>query len=207
MENIQGVEINKFPLDLNHVMDLIYFEGPLLSLFKNESGDHYLYYWCDVDDIYNRWIIFRISQQNLKNYLLKKTALSDLIVKPVDGFVYVVDINDELRFNNVCLIKSDELPQSYIPESDSFYDMETELDELNKKEKLFLLNFLIDKNTINYSLEYILKYQYVIEEIKKQLKTENFSDSDLPLSISKYPADDYDNYDNEISFNQLFYKS
>jgi hypothetical protein len=29
------------------VVDLIYFEGPLLTLFENEYGDSYLYYWCD----------------------------------------------------------------------------------------------------------------------------------------------------------------
>ena len=233
MENIQGIKVAQFPLELNHVIDLIYFEGPLLSLFNNKSCDYYLYYWCDVDDIYNRWIIFRITQQNIKNYLLKKTTLFDLVVKPVDGFVYVINIDNELRFSNVKMIKPDKLPQSYIPKSDSFYDMESEFDELNKKEKLLLLSFLInEKDIIKYLSINSLKFQYFLNAIEKQLKSENFSpaykfqilasqfgvhgiaandimpkithlfDSDLPLSTFNYSV----NYDhNDILFSHLSY--
>ena len=34
------------------IADLIYFDGPLLSLFENSHGDLYLYYWCD----HGKWL-------------------------------------------------------------------------------------------------------------------------------------------------------
>ena len=167
METTKGHIVDQLPLKLRHIIDLIYFEGPLLSVFKNESDDLYFYYWCDIDTDYNRWIIFRIIQQDLKEYLLGKISLSNLIVKPVDGFVYIVDIDDELNFHNVCIAKPSELPQSYVPKKDSLYDLETEIEALSKKEKLLLLSFIIDeKDIIKHLLKHIIKHQIVLKETK-----------------------------------------
>jgi len=147
MKDIKAFKLDKFPLNLNFVTDLIYFEGPLLSLFKNESGDSYLYYWCDVDENYNRWMIFRLSKADLTSYIFKKSSLKDLILNPVDGFEYIADIDGNLQYNNIYLTQPDKLPERYIPESDSFYDFESELDE---DSKLLVLNYIFeDKQLID----------------------------------------------------------
>jgi len=135
----KGIKLDKFPLNLNFVIDLIYFEGPLLSLFKNESGDSYLYYWCDVDENYNRWMIIRLSKTNQESYILKKLSLNHLILSPVDGFVYILDIGDDLQYDNIYLVLPENLPERYIPETESFYDFESELDH---EDRLSLLNYL-----------------------------------------------------------------
>lgn len=132
---------HKFPLNLRFVIDLIYFEGPLLSLFKNGSGDSYLCYWCDVDENDNRWMILRLSKTNLKSYISKKLSLNHLILSPVDGFVYILDIGDDVQYNNIYLVLPENLPEQYVPETDSFYDFESELDYT---ERLSLLNYLND---------------------------------------------------------------
>ncbi len=69
MEKIEGLKLDKFPIKLNFLIDLFYFEGALLSLFKNDNDDNYLYYWFDVDENYNRWLIFRLSKSDLKSYI------------------------------------------------------------------------------------------------------------------------------------------
>ncbi|EDN65617.1 hypothetical protein BGP_0795 [Beggiatoa sp. PS] len=64
MQEITGYLLEHFPLNLRDIVDLIYFDGPLLTLFENEYGDSYLYYWCDVDEQCNRWLVFRVTKKN-----------------------------------------------------------------------------------------------------------------------------------------------
>lgn len=167
MEDIKAFKLDKFPLKLNFIADLTYFEGPLLSLFKNETGDSYLYYWCDVDENYNRWIIFRLSKAKLESYIFEKLSLNDLILSPSDGFVYIVDIDGNLQYSNIYLIQPDKLPELYIPESDSFYDFESESDEDGK---LLILNHIFDDKpmrTIEIS-DSFLTIRELIESVNKE---------------------------------------
>jgi hypothetical protein len=125
MEIVNGVNIQSLPIGgLNKVADLIYFDGPLLSLFRNEGGDSYLYYWCDSNEILNRWLIFRVSDQSLNSYLSKKIPLRELLLNPSDGFLYLADLNDELQFHNLLLIFPRNLPDLYVPDVESFYEFQ-----------------------------------------------------------------------------------
>ncbi len=167
MENIETFKMDKFPLNLNLITDLIYFEGSLLSLFKNEFGDIYLYYWCDANDNYNRWIIFRLSKERLKSYIFKKLSLNSLILSPIDGFVYIADINDNLKYSNIYLVQPDKIPESYIPESDSFYDFESELD--NDSKFLLLKHIFDDKEITDILLKLLDKYETTLKDLKNKL--------------------------------------
>lgn len=169
MEDIKTFKLDEFPLKLNFVADLIYFEGPLLSLFKNETGDSYLYYWCDVDENYNRWIIFRLSKAKLKSYVFEKLSLDDLILNPSDGFVYITDIDDNLQYRNIYLIQPDKLPEQYIPESDSFYDFKSELDEDEDGKQLLLNHIFEDKELIDILLKLLDKYNNEGIEYERKL--------------------------------------
>jgi len=176
MEAVNTFSMDNFPLRLTFVADLIYFDGPLLSLFKNESGDSYLYYWCDVDDNYNRWIIFRLSKAKLKSYIFKKISLNSLILNPIDGFLYIADINDDLQYRNIFLSPPDKLPESYVPEEDSYYDFESELDEDSRS---LVINHIFDeKEIIKILLKILSKYDKTIKEIKNKL-------SDILFGIQK----------------------
>ena len=121
MEEIKGTKLDKFPLkNLIKVADLIYFDGPLLSHFRSEYGDNYLYYWFDANENFNRWLVFRVADKSLNDYLSGEVSLRELVENPWDGFVYLVDIDDDLGFHNLQMVQ--DLPSSYLPKADSYFD-------------------------------------------------------------------------------------
>lgn len=156
MEKINSFKIAKLPLKLNYVTDLIQFDGPLLSLFENEYDDRYMYYWCDVDEHNNRWIIFRLDRSQLKSFILKKISLKDLILNPIDGFLYIADIDDNLHYSNIYFVQPNELPELYVPESDSYYDLDSELNE--ESQLIVLSNIIDDKEIIKILLRLLNNY-------------------------------------------------
>lgn len=125
MEDLKGtkVEVEILPR-LKKVAELIYFDGPLLSLFTNTAGDTYLYNWSDNDEEVNRWLVFRVNTKSLTSYLKHHINLRDLILNPSDDFVYAVDLDDDLRRRALYIIKPDDLPSSYVPKAESFYTFE-----------------------------------------------------------------------------------
>jgi len=154
METLKGFKLDKFPLKLEHMADLIYFDGPLLSLFENHFGENYFYCWCDVDDRYNRWFVFRVSYEQLRLYLMQQISLHDLTLNPVDGLVYCLDIDNDVQYQNVYLLRPTNLPEAYIPSTDSYYDLESELEEEEKK--AIFSRVLTAANTAIYSLKKIM---------------------------------------------------
>lgn len=127
MEQVNGVKLSVFPLhELNKVADLIYFDGPLLSWFKDDSDHDFLYYWVDSDGEYNRWLVFRTLNEKIEKYIKHKTTLFDLLIDPADGFIYSVDIvgSNELIYENIHIVTPEILPWTYLPSIDSYYDYE-----------------------------------------------------------------------------------
>ena len=59
MKTINGFSINFDFSKLIKVADLIYYDGPLLSHYVSNKGENYLFYWVDVDNEYNRWVVIR----------------------------------------------------------------------------------------------------------------------------------------------------
>jgi len=64
---IKGDKLETFPLDLRAVADLIYCDGPLVSLFESHWEGYY----------YNRWLVFRISDIQITSYLLGVKLVPD----------------------------------------------------------------------------------------------------------------------------------
>jgi hypothetical protein len=155
METPKGFKLDQFPLQLEHLADLIAFDGPLLSLFENHFGENYFYYWCDVDQHYNRWLIFRVNYEQLRSYLTQQISLHDLTQNPVDGLVYCVDIDNEVQYQNIYLLRPTNLPDAYIPEKNSYYDFDTELDE--EERKVILDRILTAANAAVYSVQQIMQ--------------------------------------------------
>jgi len=122
MQEITGYLLEHFPLNLRDIVDLIYFDGPLLTLFENEYGDSYLYYWCDVDEQCNRWLVFRVTKKTLRFYITQKLSLRELILNPVDGILYSIELDDDLQCRHTYLLQPKNLPSIYIPAVDSYYD-------------------------------------------------------------------------------------
>lgn len=122
MKYLKGIALSEFPFkELDKVADLIYFDGPLLSLFKNGKGDQYFFYWCDNNEDANRWLVYRVTDHEVAAYLSKRISLRDILLHPSDSLIFSVDIDDDLNYKNPLLLKPNDLPPSYIPSVNSTY--------------------------------------------------------------------------------------
>lgn len=106
------------------VGDLSYFEGPLLSLFEElKSGHFYLFDWVDRDDKFNRWIVYRVSPKNLMQFLNGELSHLKLFGSRPNDSIYFTDIDFHNKpFYNYDIFRIEVLPNSYIPNSDNFFN-------------------------------------------------------------------------------------
>jgi hypothetical protein len=142
MDILNSITLSEFPLKLIYLLDLIYFEGPLLSIFLNEHQEFYLYYWSGVDSICHRWLVSRVSKQSLNKHINGELSLHDLVINPIDGFHYVIDINNDIEIINTQWLLPKYLPDSYISEEDSYFDTSLMNPESGEND-LRLLNSLL----------------------------------------------------------------
>ena len=90
MNRIEGFTLSFDITKINQLVDLICENGPLLSLYQS-ADDYYLFCWADCDDHNNRWMIFRVGFESLRNYISGKQTLLDLLTNNPDGFVRFAD--------------------------------------------------------------------------------------------------------------------
>jgi hypothetical protein len=146
MEAVRGQLLEVHPLgSLEKRADLVYYDGPVLALSEGPSGDPYLHLWCDVDDNTNRWLVFRVTREQLTRFVNRLVPLRQLVVSPPDGFLYLADVRNDLSYAAVQLVLPTALPDSYVPPADSNYQFDpvnTELDlgQLAKRYGTPLLN-------------------------------------------------------------------
>ena len=176
MKTINGFNIKFDFSKLTKVADLIYFDGPLLSHYMSEKGDNYLFHWVDSDDDYNRWIVIRTDIISIQQYLEKKINLRYLTKEANDGFVYSVDIDDELNYTNIKLVSIEDLPEDYVPTEESYYTFKVEedidLSALSKKYSSGILEIHISGNDVKYGSIPFNKLALImpkLEEIRKSM--------------------------------------
>ena len=124
MRKIEGYNIEYDFSGFKKIADLIYFEGPLLSHYVSSKGDDYLFYWVDRDDSDNRWLVLRVSLADLQKYIGKLITLRELIENPNDGYLYSVDVSNDVIYHDVKLVQPSSLPETYLPEMESYYAFE-----------------------------------------------------------------------------------
>lgn len=126
MNKTTGKKVDKLPYtDIYKVADLTYFDGPLLSLFRDAAKRGYLYYWCDADEVCNRWLVLPISENQLAMYIKQILPLDEILVHPVGGELFVVDIDSQGKHCAVLLTHPEQLPADYFPQKDSLFDPTT----------------------------------------------------------------------------------
>ncbi len=123
MLTLPGTRIDDNSLDtLKLVRDLVYFDGPLVSLYNNECGEPYVFYWCDRDKKCNRWLVTRVDPQILEGYLNQTVDALSIMTGSPDGFVYFVDLDNDLSVHPVHLCPTELIPNEYKPEAGAMFD-------------------------------------------------------------------------------------
>lgn len=124
MKKIEGLPILFSIQKLAKVSDLIYFDGPLLSHYRNSIGDNYILYWVDADDVLNRWMIIRVGFVSIDKYVNKKITLFELIQSSLDSCVIMTDISSDFIQSGTYYIPINAIPDDYLPEVDSYYEFD-----------------------------------------------------------------------------------
>lgn len=96
--------------------DLIYFDGPMLSLYKQDDGQDVLFAWLDCDERKNRWSVFPIDRDDLREYLLGNISLRS-VCQSVHS-VFVFDTGIDCKRRNWMTING--YPDTYLPAHNSF---------------------------------------------------------------------------------------
>lgn len=191
MIQIDGFTVSLDIQSFQKISDLIFFEGPLLSHYMNERGDNYLFYWVDSDNHFNRWLIIRTSLETIQDYIEKKIPLYEIIARPNDGFLYMVDIDDNIEYHDLKLVQPSSLPEDYLPEMDSFYEFKIvdgiDLSAISKKYQCGVMELHISGREVKYGSMPIDMYGQIItkfSDLKKHL-----SDRYLKRKREKYAAE------------------
>ncbi|MFV5265295.1 hypothetical protein ACMUMS_17320 [Acinetobacter courvalinii] len=109
--------------------DLLFFEGPLLSEFTAKNNEKYLKYWCDCDDLFNRWMFFRIKEEDRLRLVLGELSLLECITSRTTNFVIFVDENEqESKYQ---LVNLSDIPDEYLPELDAYLSVEEYVEDVN----------------------------------------------------------------------------
>lgn len=123
MENIKGISVSSLPFEpLQKVCDLMEYDGPLLSHYKDSKNKNYFFYWVDYNENYNRWLAFQVDNNLLFDYLNKSENLLSLIKD--NSYIFCFDVNIEIEYKNIKMIHIEDIPVAYLPDSDSFYQFE-----------------------------------------------------------------------------------
>ncbi len=122
MITLDGDKLGVNTLNIYYLGDLIYYEGPLLSIYKdrNNPKGYYLYKWCDNDNEYHRWAILKVSFYELMNFFNEKISLKSLMFK--DQFIYFVDVTNSIEEKNMIIVSKENIPEDYTPSKNSFYN-------------------------------------------------------------------------------------
>lgn len=151
MKDIKGIKIQKLGFTPQKIGDLIYHEGPLLSLFldRNNPDTYYLYKWADCDENTNRWLVLQLNSINLRSFFYKEISLRTLLLN--SPLTYVLGLDDNLVEADIMICATADLPETYLPNENSFYGEE--------KYTEFALTFktIIANNRIYDILNEILK--------------------------------------------------
>ncbi|MCQ8870100.1 hypothetical protein [Vibrio splendidus] len=130
MIELNGQALDNLPLgELTWKRDLLYFEGPLLSEFVSDKNECYLKYWCDCDSQYNRWMLFKVKEQDRLRLVLGEKSLLQVIESQPDHYVFISDEGTNQSIYS--LLNSQSIPEQYLPEPDSFLDIEDYVEDEN----------------------------------------------------------------------------
>jgi hypothetical protein len=153
--------------------DLISFDGPLLSLFKQSDGLDALFVWLDCDKIKNRWCVVPLKRVELWNYLSGKISLRSLVLALPSIHIFTTGAKAGRR----TFFEINVLPDYYVPDHDSFLTAEIStsaakklIDEAAQEETLVLVGeelYLEDLEGIPKLYQQLYSFHYGMEHLSR----------------------------------------
>lgn len=150
LEYIKGFSITEFPFHLEKVGDLIYFEGSLMGVYTNQEKAIFIYDWADSDSDVNRWMVYQVEPQVLKNYISKEISHFQLLSNTAKDIIFIVDKRHDGSVRDCYTCSSNNLPYDYLPQNDIYFEKDDSLN-LEKIISFFQLNQVeVDSSDVNY---------------------------------------------------------
>jgi hypothetical protein len=121
MKELNGYAL---PFDFSKLtkkVDLIEMDGPLLSLYQNEQGECFLFYWVDADEQSNRWMLIRVQPDILLSYLRHEIPLRQVLVNPSDAIIWFSDRDASGEWHHTRCMEASSIPEDYLPEPDAVH--------------------------------------------------------------------------------------
>jgi DNA-binding transcriptional ArsR family regulator len=143
-------DLKNLNLPFKKLGDLVYHEGPILSLYIDDHSNMFLYRWVDCDDKMNFWILTSISSYELSQFYHKKLSLRQYY-ESCNAWV-IVKIDNLLKIREI--ISLDIIPKDYLPKENSFYN-EPLYTEFSNSWKTMYVNGL---GVVNYEKADLYEY-------------------------------------------------
>lgn len=118
MMPIEGTYAIVNQCDYKHIEDLLYYDGPLLSLFEDDAQSKYLYLWIDCNDVFNRWCIIPIDEITYNMLRDQQMTLYNVIVNA--KWLILFNVNHDGKATDGIKIDAVDMPEQYMPSKDSY---------------------------------------------------------------------------------------
>ncbi len=166
---------NNYTIPLKKLGDLIYHEGPILSLFIDDHSNMFLNKWVDCDDNTNHWMLSSISSFELSQFYHKTISLRQYY-KACNQWA-IIEIDNYLKIRK--LYPLEHIPNAYLPKEDSFYSDILYTEFSNSLRAIYINNLaVISKHKSNVYDILELKIASITNSI---LDYANKSSKDIPL--------------------------
>lgn len=174
LPTVKGSQLSALPVRNGRLIaDLIHFDGPLLSYYQDDHRGHYLYYWCDADDTFHRWLVVQIEEHLLRAFLIRQITLRRLFLRVARNKSFLLDTDSDGKPAQIVRVEMTDLPEEYLPTEETWYDASLSVfyDHLAARE---LMSMLQDS---------LLEVQSKLKRIEQILSTGPESLEQTPVAL------------------------
>ena len=108
--------------DLINLGDLMYFDGPLMSLFMNKNKGHfYIFDWVNANEQFNQWIAYQVPLSRVSKFMEGTLSHRDLMRHSLHNEFTLIDIDNDLNYYQRSTLTFAALPPSYLPKENTYF--------------------------------------------------------------------------------------
>ncbi len=143
--------------------DLVYYDGPLVSLYRSERGEDVLYVWLDCTATRHRWCIVPISRESLRGYLDEAYSLLELFRR--SKYLIAFDVGQGLKKTGITLTCHRDMPEDYLPEEDSLLTPEIATESALSLKSELTADYYLGLNGDELYVEDLSKIQRLFQQL------------------------------------------